>query len=40
MSVLNFTLFLVWSFEWHSGGVLYGSSGKRFRRTVKNVKDP
>lgn len=40
MSVLNFTLFLVWSFEWHAGGVLYGSSGKRLRRTIKNVKDP
>lgn len=29
MSMLNFTLFLVWSFEWCAGGVFYGSSGKR-----------
>lgn len=40
MSVLNFTLFLVWSIEWCAGGVFYGSSGKRFSRIIKNVKAP
>lgn len=40
MSVLNFTLFLAWSFEWCTGGVFYGSSGKRFSRIIKNVEVP
>lgn len=40
MCVLNFMLFLVWSFEWCAGGVFYGSSGVRFSRIIKNVKAP